>query len=71
MLFQCWASVVDDGPTLKQHWFNAMLAHRLRHWANIETTVVERLVFTGSALWWRPGVGTLWIREFQSTPGRE
>ena len=24
MLFQCWASVVDDGPTLKQHWFNAL-----------------------------------------------
>ena len=20
MLFQCWASVEDDGPTLKQHW---------------------------------------------------
>ena len=23
MLFQCWASVVDGGPTLKQHWVNA------------------------------------------------
>ena len=22
MLFQCWPSVVDDGPTLKQHWVN-------------------------------------------------
>ena len=20
ILFQCWASVADDGPTLKQHW---------------------------------------------------
>ena len=23
MLFQCWASVEDVGPTLKQHWVNA------------------------------------------------
>ena len=23
MLFQCWTSVVDGGPALKQHWFNA------------------------------------------------
>ena len=23
MLFQCWASVEDGGPTLKQHWVNA------------------------------------------------
>ena len=22
MLFQCWATVCDAGPTLKQHWFN-------------------------------------------------
>ena len=22
MLFYCWASVGDDGPTLKQHWLN-------------------------------------------------
>ena len=22
MLFQCWASVEDGGPTLKQHWMN-------------------------------------------------
>ena len=22
MLFQCWADVVDGGPTLKQHWVN-------------------------------------------------
>ena len=24
-----------------------MLAHRLRRWANIETTLIQRLVFTG------------------------
>ena len=23
MLFQCWASVEDGGPILKQHWVNA------------------------------------------------
>ena len=23
MLFQCWASVEDGGPTLKRHWGNA------------------------------------------------
>ena len=22
MLVQCWADVVDGGPTLNQHWFN-------------------------------------------------
>ena len=22
VLFKCWASVVDGGPTLKEHWFN-------------------------------------------------
>ena len=22
MLVQCWASVVDDGPALNQHWVN-------------------------------------------------
>ena len=22
MLVQCWASVVDGGPTLSQHWLN-------------------------------------------------
>ena len=32
MLFQCWVSVVDGGPTLKQHWINvfdglAFIAH--------------------------------------------
>ena len=24
MLFYCWASVEDGGPTLKQHWVNAL-----------------------------------------------
>ena len=23
MLFECWASVEDGGPTFKQHWVNA------------------------------------------------
>ena len=23
MLFKCWASVKDGGPTLEQHWVNA------------------------------------------------
>ena len=22
MLFQCWSTVYDGGPTLKQHWLN-------------------------------------------------
>ena len=22
MLAQCWSSVADDGPTLRQHWLN-------------------------------------------------
>ena len=24
MLFQCWSTVFDAGPTLKQHWVNAL-----------------------------------------------
>ena len=24
MVSQCWASVADDGPTLKQHWVNVL-----------------------------------------------
>ena len=27
MLFQCWASLVDNEQTLKQHWFNALCLH--------------------------------------------
>ena len=27
MLFQCWASVEDGGPTLKQHWVNPPCLH--------------------------------------------
>ena len=29
MLAQCWASVVDGGPTLSQHWYNMCLSGRL------------------------------------------
>ena len=27
MVFQCWSSVENGGPTLKQHWVNASLVH--------------------------------------------
>ena len=37
MLFQCWPIVFDDGPSLKQHWFNVKwgvvsLPNRDRRW---------------------------------------
>ena len=38
MLFQCWASVVDDGSALKQH---------IRRWPNIVLILSERLVLAG------------------------
>ena len=25
MLFQCWSTVFDAGPTLKQHWINILV----------------------------------------------
>ena len=27
MLFQCWPTVFDVGPTLKQHWVDVSLGH--------------------------------------------
>ena len=63
MLFQCWASVEDGGPTLKQHWVNSpclqgqerivqvsactMLGQRLRRWVNNEPTVDDCFLFAG------------------------
>ena len=62
-LFQCWHTVFDAGPTLKQHWMNApclqtqtghspkavsMVAHRLRRWSNIETALGECPVFANT-----------------------
>ena len=38
MLFYCWPSVVDAGPTIKQHWFNASCFLEMlqtRYWANV------------------------------------
>ena len=31
MLFYCWASVADNGPTLKRHWLNVscLLGHNI------------------------------------------
>ena len=36
MLYQCWASVEDGGPTLKQHWANApcFLKYDIHHCAH-------------------------------------
>ena len=43
MLFQCWASVEDGGPTLKQHWVNApCLLDRERKTYDIYTMLVQR-----------------------------
>ena len=40
MPFQCWASVEDGGPTLKQHWLNVSI---VKH----ETALGECIVFSG------------------------
>ena len=59
MLFQCWASVEDGGPTLKRHWVNVLclLGYCL---ANIKESGLSRLpvVYNMSCLcrspchWW-------------------
>ena len=36
MLFQQWASVIDDGPALKQHWFNTLCL--LGYWVRVDIT---------------------------------
>ena len=41
MLFQCWPSVFDAGPTLKQHWVNAPC---LLAWLSPETPVLQRVM---------------------------
>ena len=48
MLFRCWTSVADGGPTPKQHWFNAswLLCHcsvSTRRWSNVDLMVAQRL----------------------------
>ena len=37
MLFQCWASVEDGGPTLKLHWVNSscLLGHVAQCWDSV------------------------------------
>ena len=32
MLFQCWPTVFDAGPTLKQHWVNAPCILEIDKW---------------------------------------
>ena len=29
MFLQCWSTVFDAGPTLKQHWVNALACERM------------------------------------------
>ena len=49
MLPQCWASVGDDGPPLKQNLRQClMLGQRQRRWPNIKTTLVQHLVMAGT-----------------------
>ena len=40
MMFQCWPTVLDAGPTLKQHWVNAscLLAIATRNISNVKVT---------------------------------
>ena len=58
MLGQCWADVVDGGPTLSQHWFDVscllgrpyvalLLGQRCRRLANLKTTLGLVLCFPG------------------------
>ena len=36
-MFQCWTSVFDAGPTLKQHWMNASCLMAVRGWRLLGT----------------------------------
>ena len=61
MLFQCWASVADDGPTLKQHRVNVpylrnyintqqtqhVQTNVVQRWTNVKPTLIERLMSAG------------------------
>ena len=44
MLFYCWASVADNGPTLKQHWLNVscLLGHNIK--------IIKHDIFWGFSL---------------------
>ena len=44
MLFQCWPSVEDDGPTLKQHWVNAPCLLGLLSYVFISSCWKQRVV---------------------------
>ena len=58
MLYQCWASVEDGGPTLKKHWLNVntrrlinagiILGQRRRRWASVNPALGQRLAFAAS-----------------------
>ena len=43
-LAQCWASIVDCGPTLKQHWVN------VSQWLNLKPALGQRPVFVAYML---------------------
>ena len=81
MLFQCWASVCDAGPTLKQHWVRASWDTPLsRRWSRAEgcmmkrssvvTTLIQRQSCTwcsvqGNAYW--PHFGSVVLHNYQVT----
>ena len=63
MMSKRWPNVEDDGPAHREHTgacrtyvtddtrhqtnVDLMLAHRLRRWPNIKSTLVEHFVFAG------------------------
>ena len=66
MLFQCWPSVVDDGPTLKQHWLRVFCLITARYFmrqANIwpERGVVVSMVTVRSSASCGSSSSELWL----------
>ena len=55
LLFQCGNRLHNKHETFNQCCFN--VAHFLRRWPNIKTTLVKRLVFTGFSRPWYKNIG--------------
>ena len=64
MLFQCWASIEDGGPTLKQHWVNSpcLLGRHLPGWSRNQKFIAWKppwmMTFPASMRHW-PNIGLL------------
>ena len=45
MLFQCWPTVFDAGPTLKQHWVNASCWELIQIFDHVAATQIQLRIY--------------------------